>query len=213
MDGEKFSRIGSFETEGGSGSHDIGEDLIPDTIDLTGLFANDVTSSGSFDFGGLSATWLGKLLDALPIPALLLDHSGYITFANYCFGKIGPAYGQMQGSPFSELFLEAFSAKEALSVLEGVFSTRKGGFSEAVIKIDNVGIWGRMHFRSVRMGQDRWVFLLIEDLSPEKKQPSMNQLQQEEVLKARNELEGHVARTHSCPESPQCTTSQRNCRA
>ena len=44
------------------------------TIDLGNLFTKDVTSSGSFDVrGDIWASTFGKLLQSLPIPALLVD--------------------------------------------------------------------------------------------------------------------------------------------
>ena len=47
-----------------------------ETIDLEGLFSRDLTSSGSFDIReGIWATTFGKVLQVLPVPALLIDDS------------------------------------------------------------------------------------------------------------------------------------------
>ncbi len=192
MDDEKTSGFDSSGDQGEAARYVGGRDSFLDTLDLTGLFATDVTHSGSFDLQALPLTALGKLINALPIPAMILDRAGHITFANQSCGKIGPGSGKTQGQAFSGLFLDPISAKEALSVLEEVFVTRKGAVSQADVQIDRVRISGRLHFRSVRMGQDRRVLLLVQDVTAEKKQLWENQLHEEELLRSRHELEKSV---------------------
>jgi hypothetical protein len=43
------------------------------TIDLDSVFTRDVTTSGSFDFRKIKNVTFGKLLEAMPIPTLLID--------------------------------------------------------------------------------------------------------------------------------------------
>ncbi len=59
-----------------------------ESIDVASLLTEDVTSSGSFDVSQFGSTSLGKLMQALPIPALLVDRTHRIVFANQASGKI-----------------------------------------------------------------------------------------------------------------------------
>ena len=63
------------------------------TIDLTSLFTKDLTSTGSFDISsGIWRTTFGKVLQALPIPVLLIDISYRIILANQAWGRIAENY-------------------------------------------------------------------------------------------------------------------------
>jgi hypothetical protein len=46
------------------------------TIDLQSLLTSDVGQSGVFDLSDVGSTSFGKLLDALPVPVLLIDRWG-----------------------------------------------------------------------------------------------------------------------------------------
>ena len=57
------------------------------SIDLSSLFTGDVTTSGSFDIrGDIWATTFGRVLQALPIPALMIDDSLHVVAANQAWG-------------------------------------------------------------------------------------------------------------------------------
>ena len=53
-----------------------------ETIDLNTVFAADLTVTGSFDMRGAEAGSLGKLLNALPIPALLISTANQVVYTN-----------------------------------------------------------------------------------------------------------------------------------
>ena len=75
------------------------------TIDLTPLFTKDLTSTGSFDISsGMWRTTFGKVLQALPIPVLLIDTSYRIIMANQAWGRIAENYGEIVFCPFAGLF-------------------------------------------------------------------------------------------------------------
>jgi putative nucleotidyltransferase with HDIG domain len=154
-----------------------------ETINLGSLIPEEVSSSGSFTVQGIQASSFGKLLQALPIPALLIDQTGAVMFANRACGKISPDYLTILGTQFSSLFADPFSARKAQQLIPQLFSTGRRQISEAVLQIDSVKIWGRMNFRSLRIGRERSVLLLVEDLTVEKRQIILNRKLREELEK------------------------------
>jgi diguanylate cyclase (GGDEF)-like protein/PAS domain S-box-containing protein len=138
------------------------------TIELTSLFTENLTTTGSFDVrSNIWKTTFGKLIQALPIPTLLIDRSYRITIANQAWKKVSPDYDKIQGKLFSLIFPNSESAKQAQAILEEVFSTRKPRVVEANLKIQKSRIRGRMTFRSIRIAEDRLVLVLFEDLTAE----------------------------------------------
>lgn len=146
-----------------------GLDLSQETIDLTGLFARDVSSSGSFDLRQFRLTSVGKLLDALPIPALLLDQFCGLVFANRSCEKIGISSTSLGDLRFSSLFSSLGSAAKAEALIEKVVVNRIPLVSEGFIGIGKKKIRGRMHVRALRIRKQRSVLVIIEDITTEKK--------------------------------------------
>ena len=136
-------------------------------IDFATLLTDDISSSGSFYVKGVQTTSLGKLLQALPIPALLIDQAYRIIFANQASGRISPAYEKIVGTRISGLFPNPTQVGDVERVVEEVFSTRKPQVHQALLGIDNNRIWGRVYFRSLRVAEERLILLLIEDLTLE----------------------------------------------
>ncbi len=95
----------------------LGEDYTQ-TIDLTSLFTKDLTSTGSFDVSsGIWRTTFGKVLQALPIPVLLIDTSYRIIMANQAWGRIAENYDELVFCLFSGLFPGDSPARRAQSLL------------------------------------------------------------------------------------------------
>ncbi len=159
-----------------------------ESIEVKSLFTRDVTTSGSFDVrGGIWATTFGKVVQALPIPVFLIDESLKVTVANQACGRFTPYYEKIQGKPFASLFGGPSAAKAAQSLLEQVFSDRKARIGEGMLRIDNAMLWARITFRPIRIMDERYIIVLVEDLTREKVQ-----LHENEVL--RQELEQRVQR-------------------
>lgn len=77
-----------------------------ESIELKSIFTRDVTASGSFDFReGIWATTFGKLVQALPIPAFLVEESLNVTISNQACARFTPRYERIQGRPFRTLLL------------------------------------------------------------------------------------------------------------
>jgi len=147
-----------------------GSPLASQTIDLDSFFTRDVTTSGSFDFRKIKNATFGKLLEAMPIPTLLIDAGHSIVFANEAARKMADGDATLVGSPFSSLFPDPADRKQALSEVNRIFSHRKNGLFEALIEIDEKPFWCRLNLRSIRFRDSRLVLSLVEDLTAERKQ-------------------------------------------
>ena len=170
------------------------DDLATQSIDLADLLTKDVTSSGSFDIRGeIWATTFGKLLQALPIPGMLLDDSLNVVVVNQACGKMSSQYESILSTRFSRLFSSPSDARNMQSIVEEAFSTRKPKVVGASLRIGKSGdIWCRMTFRSLRIIQERFLLALIEDLSAEKQQLALNKKHQEELQSVHQEMEKRV---------------------
>ena len=142
-----------------------------ETIDLSSLLTEDVTSSGSFDIrSDIWATTFGKLTQALPIPALLIDQSHNIIVANQACGRISSEYEGILNTRFCELFPDPPVAQRVQALVQKVFSTREPGMDAGVIEIGAGRIWGRVTLRSIRIMEKKLLLVLVEDLTAEKAQ-------------------------------------------
>ncbi len=167
-----------------------------ETIDLDSLFSRDLTSSGSFDIReGIWASTFGKVLQVLPIPALLIDDSYNVAVSNEACSKISRHYERIQGEPFSALFPNRSEANSAHATVEEVFSSRKPRVLESVIKIETATIWGRTTFRPIRIMDERFILALIEDLTLEKKQSIHDKKRKEGLEKVVKERTSKLERT------------------
>ncbi len=184
---EKFepADFDSLDEDDSKGLIDRG--LFPtESIDLKGLVDElDQVPDGVPEPRRIKDTALGTLLEALPIPTLLIDRSRKIIFANLACEKFSPEYATIQGGPVSSLFPRPEAAAEAQSLVEKVFATRKTQIIEGVLKIVDKKIWGRAHLRSLKMGANASLLVLVEDLTLEKTQLHLQQ-------KLRKELEVRV---------------------
>ncbi|GEM_PF-717658 len=161
----------------------------PKGIDLTSLLTADITSSGSFDLRGLQAVPFSKLLQALPVPALLVEQSNEITFANQACQKIVPDEVTIQARSFLSLFADSSVARKIGSILQEVFQTRAPHVLNSDMQIGGNRIWARLHLRPLRMGEQRSVLVLVEDLTVEKEKILLIQRHQKEVMAARDVLD------------------------
>ncbi len=141
---------------------------------LDSLLTKDVSTSGSFVVRSIRTTTLERLLEAQPIPAILLDSSCCVVFANQACGRISPRHEELEGRPFSSFFRDRSSMARAESLLNEVYSSRKPTTIEGALEIADKEIWCRMHLRSIRRGRTRFLLIIVEDLTREKEQLSKN---------------------------------------
>ncbi len=185
------------------------EDPGTETIDLAGLFNQDITSSGSFDFRGVESSVLAQLLDALPLPSFLLNSSHIITFANEACGHGTDDPKKLHGVEFSRLFSRGGEASEAGSLIDKVLGDRTSRVCQFLLTINRKRVWGRTHFRSLRFGRERAVMILVEDLTPETKQLLLKERHRDELQKAHDRLEERVGeRTAELVEANERLTAE-----
>ncbi len=161
-----------------------------ETIDLNGIF--DPIASGSFRLTGTEAGSLGKLLDALPIPVLLIDHELRISLANKACEMPEIVKGGMNRKPFADLFPRKAHSDACKLMVEDVLTTRRTREMTTLLQLNERKMWGRLHLRSIRTGQERFVLVMIQDLTLEKKQLILTRQHREELRKTHNQLEIRV---------------------
>lgn len=172
-----------------------GENVATNTIDISSLFESDVHLTGSFDLRSIGSTSFGKLLNALPIPALVIDQWHHLVFVNQACERIS-VRADMVGQRFEQL-LPSPSAADRAQILadkigllfERAFETRKPQTAEAILQLGEHRLWSRLHLRSVRMASQRHVLVIIEDLTGEKTQQILSQRGERQLRREHHELE------------------------
>lgn len=134
-----------------------------------------VTETGSFDLTWITLDSFSKLLHAIPMPVVLVDFSGTMSFANHAFLALRNPARHVAGESFYSFFPDTPSARKARKLLEKVFCERKPQINEGTLFIDERTIWSRIHMRSVRFGTERAALVLIEDLTAEKRELTLNE--------------------------------------
>lgn len=159
------------------------------TIDLSGLFSREISDSGSFDLKeGIWTTTFGKVMQALPVPALLIDKSLNISVPNEACSTISPVFQQLREAPFAGLFSNPSAGKRVQALLTKILVDRKPRVAEGMLNVGKNRIWGRMTFRSIRIANERFILAIIEDLTQEKRQLYRNEKLRrhlEEIVEAR----------------------------
>lgn len=147
-----------------------------ESIELKSLFTRDITTSGSFDLrSGIWATTFGKVIQALPIPAFLVDESLNVTVANQACARFTFEYERLQGRPFANLVGGTRAAEKAEALVQEVFADRIPRVAEGTLIIGDAMVWARLTFRPIRILKERYVLVLLEDLTREKVQLHENE--------------------------------------
>ncbi|MFC1835172.1 PAS domain S-box protein [Thermodesulfobacteriota bacterium] len=174
-----------------------------ETIDVSRLFCEGEGSQQTCNTDNIVESSLGKLLQALPTPALLVDREGYIVFVNLACGKISEKYESVIGRQFSSLFPHTRLPDQAQSIVEKVISTRKPQVVEGLLQIEKGALWARIHLRAFRIGQDRSVLVLVEHLARTRRQlrktkkalhaaKKIKYAKKSQALSEQSPLEGHL---------------------
>jgi PAS domain-containing protein len=140
--------------------------LSEETIDLSALFADDVSSSGSFDLRRSRVNPFEKLLQAIPIPTLLVDKSCTIMLANRACKRVTGEPQKIEGQHFSVLFPNRADGQRAEKLIQKVFHNRIPLVAEGIIGTDLIRMRGRIHLRSVRIQKTSMVLVIVEDITP-----------------------------------------------
>lgn len=163
-----------------------------DSIDLTSLINRNVTLTGSFDLRGVEAKSVSKLLDSLPMPALLVDDGYAVAFANDYWTETIGDFNKIEGRAFNRLFPDPSQAAQVQDLLHATFTDRKPRARKLSLNTGKKQIWGRMHLRSLRFGVRRYILVLYQDLTSEKEQLNLVKRHSEELRRAHGQLERRV---------------------
>lgn len=153
-----------------------------ESIELKTILSKDITNSGSFAVtGDIWATTFGKVIQALPIPAFLVDQAFRVAVANQAFRKFTKDYERIQGQPYVKLFDGPSAAERAFLLLKEVLADRSPRVGEGALRISDAMVWARLTFRAIRIIKERYVLVLVEDLTREKLQLHENEVLKEEL--------------------------------
>ena len=153
--GEKKAEIGGNSFEEGQ------------SFDLASLLEEGPTLPDAVDMRELQATALGKLLAAMPIPALLIDPLLRIVFANPSCRRISLQPEKLQGLSLSTLFPDEPVITKIQLLTAEVFATGKSQVLDTAFQFTEQRMWGRLYLQAMRFGNNKWMVLLVEDLGHE----------------------------------------------
>jgi len=178
-----------------------GEAPTTQTIDVDELLGNHLTDSGSVDLRGVASVSFQKLLDAIPIPVLVLDEHLLVTVVNTACAKICPVPKECLGTHVQTFFPESTAWKDVEAVLVEVFATRTPRIWQSPLGIGNRIIWGRMHVRSIRGIDGRSLLVLIEDLTLERQRLIQDRQHKEDLQEANRQLTSEIGRRKRVEEA------------
>jgi len=171
-------------------------DVSTQTIDLSNLFTADVHDTGSFDLRSIESSSLGSLLHALPMPVFVIDSYYCVAFANQACHKITPDWDQIRGLRFADLLpypgdegKAETLVRKAQTLLERAFQNRRPQRAEAILQISGNKLWCRLHIRSIRLASERYLLILVEDLTSERTEQRLKQREELRLRKAYHEME------------------------
>ncbi len=167
------------------------------TIDIKEWAGTTLTSTGSFDMRYLGHTSLGKLMNALPIPAFLLDEAHTVWFCNEACAKLCDDRQRLQGIRFSRLFVSERNASEVEARLNKVFAQRKPESLQMIVSLENRRLWARIHVHSLRLAEQRLLLALIEDLTAEQKDVLLSKQYSETLRDVRDQRTAKAQRRTS----------------
>jgi PAS domain S-box-containing protein len=141
----------------------------------SGGWSTDVTDTGSFNLTWITMASFGKLLHAIPMPILLTNATGVIRFENHSFMTISGELYTATGDSIYSLFGDTEEAEHVEELVAKVLNLRIPQVREGMIVVNGTEIWSRMHIRSIRFGNERSLLALIEDLTTEKRELTLNE--------------------------------------
>ncbi len=163
-----------------------------ETIDLGDLRQETIGALEEYGYSGGLPAQLGKLLNALPMPSVLVGQSYSIKFLSESCVKLSPYYKKFLGKSLISLFPRKEDTERLRSLIEKVFVHRTPQVLEGLLEMNKARKWCRINMRSVRFGKDRAILALVEDLTLEKRQLIVDKKHKEALQKIREQLEKRV---------------------
>jgi HD-GYP domain-containing protein (c-di-GMP phosphodiesterase class II) len=167
-----------------------------ETIDLSQLIGEGMTESGSFAVLGQSSKIISNIFDALPIPILCINKDFVVQFANKSCAKITLDFQSIVGKSILNILPREKDVRLIKSSVEATFATRQSQKADGAIQMDSGYMWGRFHFRSLRVLGVQLVLVQIEDLTYEKKQIVLRVKHHKELQKSIGEVKQELKQRH-----------------
>jgi diguanylate cyclase (GGDEF)-like protein/PAS domain S-box-containing protein len=163
-----------------------------DSITVDALLVDEMSVTGSFDLRGFRTSALAKLLNVLPLPAVLLDNRQSLVFLNEAGKLLIPDHEQYVGRNITTLIPYPDHAQLARTLLDRIRVEKGLQVHELAMGTSENLIRARVRLRSLRVGRDRMFLMLVEDLTNEKKQYRLIKDQEEKLRAAQETLEQKV---------------------
>lgn len=186
------------------------------SIDLNNLFTGEAWETGSFNLRGMESSSLGKLLDALPIPALLVDNTHHIVYCNHSWTTLDGDAPPACGSLFTDLIARSEDAEKATKmlaraaeVLEQAFETRRQAKLEAILRTGSGKKWVRIHLRTVRIASRRYLLALTEDITAERTRERLGHIEEQRLRDRCRRLQEEVRDLKAQIEEADAQTTTR----
>ncbi len=139
-----------------------------EAIDLNKLFGVGLTESGCYDLRKTSLETISQLLEAMPVPSVLVDGLYCLAYVNTAFLQLSGSYVNPGSLEFTSLFSSPAEADHGRNLLQKSFKADAPLVWESVFHIFKTRIWGRIHFRRLRVGSERIILIQIENLTAQK---------------------------------------------
>ncbi|MFZ5866321.1 MAG: PAS domain S-box protein [Thermodesulfobacteriota bacterium] len=124
---------------------------------------------------------LGKLFRAIPVPILLVDEALHVVFLNEAGKMIGKSYESIKGRPFSDLIPNASAGREVEALMKDVFVSARPRVIKAVMAAGRRAIWARMHIQGFALGAAKFLIVLLDDVTSEKRKLLFTQRRRDEL--------------------------------
>ena len=145
---------------------------ITETIDLDWIRSDDPESPAANRTQDIKSTAVGRLLQIVPIPTLLVDRSGTVILANRACTESRGGQNGFDGEHVSRFFARDSLVDPASILVEEVFATRKPGVCEGEFEVNGVNINGRLHARPIRAAGQTYVLIMVVPLVGDRSAPS-----------------------------------------
>jgi hypothetical protein len=158
------------------------------TIDLEGIFPTTTEPTSGTDLSEIKGSALGMLLDAMPVPVLVIDGWYSVVFANEACETLSANGKGLRYMPLTQLVPTGGDPERTIrlnarlvSLLEQVMAGGKPRKAKAILEINEKRIWARLHLRSIRLASQRYILLVVEDVTADKTRQLRNNREEEEM--------------------------------
>jgi PAS domain-containing protein len=164
-------------------------------MEIDGTLPTNTFPTAGFDLSGVGRASLLEVLDALPLPVILVDRDYTIVFCNEACATICADYRRLEGRPFTDLAPRPLDedrarlfAETAKALLTRAFTTGVSQSTEGVLEIDRAKLLVRYNLRSIVVEGDIRLLVLINNITSQKARLKLAQREVRRLRDAYNDL-------------------------